>query len=706
MLLLLRRLTAYAACLGVLAWHGSARAGGGPENVLLVVNDRSFVSLTLGNYYARLRQLPSSHVLHLAWDRNLDGTDVAALREVLLGPALTAIQQRGLGDQIDYLIYSSDFPTAIDYEADMRRARPGRDKAVGSLTSLTYFYLAVMDGQVNAYASLTANQYFQAPAADGVPPSQAFRGSAAWLPGGGPSDQARPRYLLSTMLSVTSGRGISLRDSVDMLRASATADGTAPPGVIYYMISEDIRTKVRSPAFLPAIAELQRIGVEAVTMPGVLPLRRNDVAGAMLGNATLPLGQARMKILPGAICENLTSAGGVFTENSSQTPCTELLRYGAAGASGTVIEPFAIQEKFPTPFLQVHYARGCSLAEAFYQSVHGPFQLLIVGDPLCRPWARPAAVTLASPEAGATVRGTIELQPTRAADAPPARWELFVDGRRQAQASDGESLRLDTTALLDGFHELRAVAIDGTPIATQSRASVDVTVDNQGRSVAFSASQPRCAWGQTLELTAASRGAASIDIRHGSRSLGVIAAASGKMKLDPRLLGLGPVRLQAVARAADDSPYALSAPVSVDVGPGEPLAALAPPAGLTPGLCVIAADGARRVVPSTIALRWLEDAGVGPNQDYRIEAWFDVETADTYQFQVRQAGSLELQVDGVTLFSGRSKFDQVAFVPAILAQGAHRLTIRGTSGSVARLDVRFGGPGALHLAGPRFRCER
>ena len=37
--------------------------------------------------------------------------------------------------------------------------------------------------------------------------------------------------------------------------------------------------------------------------------------------------------------------------------------------------------------IQVHYARGCSLAEAFYQSVYAPYQLMIVGDPLCRPWA-------------------------------------------------------------------------------------------------------------------------------------------------------------------------------------------------------------------------------------------------------------------------------------------------------------------------------
>jgi hypothetical protein len=53
-------------------------------------------------------------------------------------------------------------------------------------------------------------------------------------------------------------------------------------------------------------------------------------------------------VVPGAICENLTSFGGIFTPAAGQTPLSEFLRAGAAGSSGTVIEPYAIQAKFPT----------------------------------------------------------------------------------------------------------------------------------------------------------------------------------------------------------------------------------------------------------------------------------------------------------------------------------------------------------------------
>jgi len=57
-----------------------------------------------------------------------------------------------------------------------------------------------------------------------------------------------------------------------------------------------------------------------------------------------------------------------------------------------VQEPYSLQSKFPVPFLHGYYADGCSLAEAFYQSVLRPYQLIVVGDPLARPFARFAKV--------------------------------------------------------------------------------------------------------------------------------------------------------------------------------------------------------------------------------------------------------------------------------------------------------------------------
>ena len=100
-----------------------------------------------------------------------------------------------------------------------------------------------------------------------------------------------------------------------------------------------------------------------------------------------------------------------MSEGAGQTPLSALLAAGAAGASGTVTEPYAIQQKFPSPFIQWHYAQGCTLAESFYQSVAGPYQLLVAGDALCAPWRKHIVVVVAGLKAGANLSGTVKFTP-------------------------------------------------------------------------------------------------------------------------------------------------------------------------------------------------------------------------------------------------------------------------------------------------------
>ena len=178
------------------------------------------------------------------------------------------------------------------------------------------------------------------------------------------------------------------------LRRSAKADATHPKGTFYFSINGNVRSTCRDGDFAAAALKLKKLGHKADIFSGILPQMKVDLAGAVVGAASFDWKKSESTILPAAICEHLTSFGGIMRAGSGQTPLTEFLRNGAAGASGTVTEPFAIPHKFLSPFLHVHYARGCSLAEAFYQSVFGPYQLLIVGDPLCQPWAAFPEVTL------------------------------------------------------------------------------------------------------------------------------------------------------------------------------------------------------------------------------------------------------------------------------------------------------------------------
>jgi len=142
----------------------------------------------------------------------------------------------------------------------------------------------------------------------------------------------------------------------------------------------------------------------------------------MIGIAKFAWADSGSRILPGAFCDHLTSFGGVMT-GTGQTVLSEFIRHGAAGACGTVTEPCNTPVKFPSPFLHVHYASGCTLAEAFYQSVHAPYQQLLIADPLCRPWARAPQFTVDGLREGDCLTRSRWLRPA-SSSAGATRYEL------------------------------------------------------------------------------------------------------------------------------------------------------------------------------------------------------------------------------------------------------------------------------------------
>src|SRR5205814_5123837 len=94
---------------------------------------------------------------------------------------------------------------------------------------------------------------------------------------------------------------------------------------------------------------------------------------------------------PGAMADNLTSYGGQLFGNTGQTPALVFLNAGASGTYGTVVEPCAYLEKFPSPQAFFYQSRGFSLAECYYQSITNPYEGILLGEPLSAPFALPGA---------------------------------------------------------------------------------------------------------------------------------------------------------------------------------------------------------------------------------------------------------------------------------------------------------------------------
>ncbi len=794
---------------------GPALAGLGPENVAVIVNGDSWASKAVANEFIALHRISPLNVVYVRGLSDFEQIDVAAFRERLLSPALNQLVQRGLGGQIDCIVYSADLPHTVDIRSEMPKDAPPQTGGFASITGLTYLYSFLLTGS-GQYAALSNNFYFRqivplkrtpsvraedqqayeqtmkllrdkewakaeeavAPAAKRYPdhaglhyllacalaqqgrvddalvalegvvnggwlnwralqaaddlkplhgdlrfaalldkvkavrvetqPTLAFRNVYGWRQDGSRvQPQKGVRYMLSTMLAVTSGRGNSVSEARACLRRSAEADASQPDGTFYFLQNDDTRSITRDWLYASAAEQIRATGLKALVIEGTLPKDKPDVAGLMAGVKSFDWQSANSRILPGAICEHFTSFSGMLKQDASQTPLTEFLRFGAAGASGTVTEPYLIFNKFPSPFLLTHYARGASLAEAFYQAVAGPYQLLIVGDPLCSPWARRPVVKVEGLPDDGPVRGKCSLRPSVADPeaTPVAFYEVFFNGRRRGIVAPGQTADFETADLPDGYHEIRIVAVAAGALETRGLAILPLRVENHGHLLTVKpAADRRVRWDRPLVLEASLPGAEKIQFNHNVRPLGEIVGESGTVEIDPLILGLGPVRIGTAAVIGGEAPVTVLGPmIDVEIVPPPPRPGIPPPKGDTrrvPGLLLSRPGVEGTVVANTAAADWLKQAGVIGGQPFRIGASFEVSADEVCQFQIKGNCKPELIVDGETI--SRVEDDAWHFVPVSLAKGLHRLRIRSAGAVDTALDIRFGQRGARSIGAPAF----
>lgn len=801
-----------------------ASAGGGPENVVVVVNRDSWSSKAIANEFVRLRGIPPSNVVYLDAPPSLERIGVQAFREKILTPILGAVTKRGLADQTDYIVYSSDFPWSVSLQEDLKNVEvPKQITPVGSITGLTYLY-QIVSARNPAYVDLRSNRYFRLPtaivqslrlspelrklvekipadlqakrfeeaeeslrrlleAAPEIPslhfhlasalvgrdepeealdsleeavrlgwsdlsllntepglaplrdqprfkalvekarttsvplePTRGFTSRIGWGPDGAPTPKQGLHYVLSTMLAVTSGRGNTVDEAIAALRTSAAADGTRPQGSFYFADHGDVRARTRKPLFEPVAAELKKLKLGAEIVQDVLPRDRADVLGAMLGSADLDWKESNSRLLPGAIAEHLTSLGGVMSDGAGQTPLSHWMRNGAAGSSGAVTEPYAIPEKFPSPWMHFHYANGCSLAEAFYQSIHGPYQLLIVGDPLCQPFAVFPKIAVEAERSFDDFRGRLKLEARVAADSVPVEHvEWFLDGVRLGITGPEDPSYLDTAQYADGPHLLVAAAWAKGRIATQGRAVRTIRIRNHQHSVSSEVVGPTAGKGsarldQTFEIRVKAPGADRILLRHHAETIGGQPGPEATFTLPASVLGQGKVELVPLALfTTPDVVKVQGDPIPLSIEPAPLLPAIAagevPP--LEPGL-VLEGTAAGRSEPQSWPLedvrgRWLHDLGLAPDAPWELTGWVDAGEG-VHQLYVDGNLDVELLVDGVSI--GRSAPNRWTLHPVPLAAGRHRIQVRGKAGSQPHLDLRFGRVGFKGLSSAEFSRPR
>lgn len=396
--------------------------------------------MAVAEAYCRLRQIPDINLLALDLG-DQHGEKVARMSpysftERIWAPAQQALRERGIADHILAWVYSTHFPFRIDSSPPV---------SLQGLTFVRNRMPQATDISRGTYQSLLFAGPDH-PGGNGFAP-QTFDSAQLLLR----EDMPLPNMTLGW--TGTPG-GNTMQEVLAMLRHGKDADQTAPDGTVYFVISDDIRSKARLWQFESAAESLRRMGVQAV-VTNVMPDQLSGILGIMAGTPNVEPATVG-SFAAGAMADHLTSFAGAL-DSTHQTKMTRWIAAGASGTAGTVCEPMSYWTKFPHARFYNHYRMGCTMIESFFQAVRCPLQLMIIGDPLAAPWAPEAALRIAGVEEGEVITDarSIDLHIQAPCGTHYSRFVYLIDGRI---AAEGNAFALDPATLSPGIHTLRAVA--------------------------------------------------------------------------------------------------------------------------------------------------------------------------------------------------------------------------------------------------------
>lgn len=394
----------------------------------------------------------------------------------------------------------------------------------------------------------------------------AFSSSVGWAGNGHPAPvkQGAMTYMLSCVLAVIHKNGSTLDQAVTVLQRGAAADRSYPAATFGFSKTSDVRSTTRFTGTPDAVAWLLSRNQSVEIFSSSLPKDRRRYVGMMLGAANLPLRNRDWTFTRGAIAENLTSLGAVFS-NSSQTKLTEILHAGAAISCGAVAEPYSLPPKFPTAMMYPFYYEGVTAIEAFYLTLQSPYQMLIVGDPLCQPFSRAPNdfVSMKPIPSPTTEESDEDTDESTTTDTPPAvamRWqtlpespmstptaatEIYLEGKLANRSRPLADIRINLPNETRGVIDLRMILIGNHPTQPRIGFREQLILGDESRLPRIE--QLRKDKTDEFTLFAECPDADKIEIVHMGRVVAEINAAAGRLTLAPEKIGHGPVRLRAIA---------------------------------------------------------------------------------------------------------------------------------------------------------------
>ena len=352
------------------------------ENVAVIINDASPASQRIGEYYAKKRALPAANVIHIQAP-TADDITAQEFAKAIESPISGALIRNGLQDRVLYLVLTKGIPLRV-------KGTTGQNGTAASVDSeLTLLYRR-MTGTATQLAGPMRNPYF-------------LNGAAV--------DDAQPfTHSQYDIYLVTRLDGFAVEDALHLIDR-----GSAPvtQGRVVLDEKATLFNRTGEEWLEEAAKRLTDMGhgQQVLLDRDAAPVRNiQDAIGYYSWGSNDPANRVRdfgITFVPGALAATFVSSDArTFTEppagwqpssdwndkkasyaGSPQSLSGDLIREGVTGVAGQVAEPTLGGTVHPE-ILFPAYFRGRNLAESFYLAIpYLSWQTVVVGDPLCRPFA-------------------------------------------------------------------------------------------------------------------------------------------------------------------------------------------------------------------------------------------------------------------------------------------------------------------------------
>jgi uncharacterized protein (TIGR03790 family) len=357
-----------------------------PANVVVIVNDASDASKRIGEHYARSRNLPPGNVIHIS-TATTDGVSRPQYVAQIELPIAVALRRDNLHDRVLYLVLTKGVPLRID-------GTGGQEATMTSVDSELTLLYRKMTGRTVTMRGRIPNPYYL---------------------GSKPLAAARPfTHREHDIYLVTRLTGFTVDDALALI------DRGREPRNDGRFVLDQRGGLYSTPLGDRELAEASRrlgeqgLGERVILETTTNPARNVDnVLGYYGWGSNDPENRVRrteMRFAAGALAALFVSGDArtfdeppkdwrptgdlknrkVWYLGSPHSLTGDLIREGVTGAGGYVGEPY-LQSAIRPEILFPAYASGFNLAEAFYLALPDlGWQSVIVGDPLCAPFPRPA----------------------------------------------------------------------------------------------------------------------------------------------------------------------------------------------------------------------------------------------------------------------------------------------------------------------------